>query len=147
MRRPTAQKLSQLAKLTETRELAALAEFARLAARKRDIEAQIASLRSPLLAFEDPVQAANLALWQSWRDEEIRRLLSRLSLITAEMMETAELCGRAIAENAVMERLVHRTKVTEADTVEKKKAMQRALEQVLYPRSHLLADDLGDQDV
>ncbi len=147
MRRPTAQKLSQLAKLTETRELAALAEFARLAARKRDIEAQIASLRSPLLAFEDPVQAANLALWQSWRDEEIRRLLSRLSLITAETMETAELCGRAIAENAVMERLVHRTKVTEADTVEKKKAMQRALEQVLYPRSHLLADDLGDQDV
>lgn len=148
MRRPPSRQLVLLGQITRTREMTALALLARAAGECRVLETAIAELRRPAAARDSLAEAAHLSRWMDWRQSEIDRLTSRLALKRAEQVRLARLCGRALAENSVMERLVEDSRKAEfLDTQRRASAMQTAGAGDGQRASHLLADDVGDQDV
>ena len=147
MRLPDARDLRQLGQITRARELAALAELASIAAEKRNVEDRITHYKDSVPACHDAAQAATLSRWLDWREDQVRRLSSRLALVMAQYAQATRICGRAVAENAVMEDLVHRAAARDAEEIERRAAFQRTFDLAQGSRLHLLPDDIDDKDI
>lgn len=147
MRLPSSNELRQIGQLTSARELARLADLAQILAQKQSIEARIEDLKTSVLACQDTVQAANLSRWLEWRDHEVERLNSQLALVSADHAQALAHCGKAIAENSVMENLIQRARASETEDREKRELLEQTLEFAEEKQLHLLPNDLGDQNV
>lgn len=141
MRMPKSKELQPLLKLTRVREKAAMAELGRVAALRNAAAARVAELKDIRPDLPEGLDAAVLEKWLVWRNQELQVRQGHLAKCAAEYNVTAKSCGRLIAEHVVVENLTDQAKArarSEAET--------RRLE-TLNLLSHLLAHDVGDQDV
>lgn len=115
--------LRDLVRLTRVREQAALAEQAAVAARMKRVEARIAELRQQPRSMPGPDEARFLARWLVWRDNALKCETTRLAALRAEQRQTAIRCGRAVAENAVVERLLTQAAAEERRDRERRAAL------------------------
>ncbi len=113
-RLPPSQKLLELAKLTRTREQVALGRLADADAERRRAAQGIAELRDTRHEVETTEQAALLARWMLWRDQELARRNAKLAVLEARLAIIKRDCGRAVAEHAVVEKLILDAKRQEA---------------------------------
>ncbi len=141
MRVPSKQEMKKLAILSQARERMALEELAAVSARRSAASARVRQLRAQTEAASKTDDAAVFQKWLLWRDQEIARRLVHLAAVTAEYVETSRRCGRVIAENAVVETLADQA----AREAEEAKAKSGSYD--LAMTSHLLSDDIGDEDI
>lgn len=141
MRLPKPQDLQPLLKLTRVREQAAMAELGKVAARRNAAAERVAELKGRKPRADTPDEAAILEKWLIWRDQEMRARQGHLAKCTAEYAVTAKTCGRLIAEHVVVENLTD-----QAEHKARTEKESRRLE-ALNLLSHLLAHNVGDQDV
>ena len=88
-----------------------------------------------------PEEQSVLAKWRYWQKAELGKRQQHLARCSAEYVTTARRCGRVIAEHVVVESLSD-----QAECKAKSQAEARRLE-ALNQLSHLLAHDVGDQDI
>lgn len=141
MRFPDKAEMRKLTRLSQMRERAALAELAAATARRNLAAARVTELQGQADAAAHSGEPAVFQKWLLWRDQELRRRLVHLARLSAELAETSSRCGRVIAENAVVESLADLAKAEAQDKAEKRDLYDLAMS------SHLLANDVGDQDV
>ncbi|MDJ0637845.1 MAG: hypothetical protein QNJ20_03350 [Paracoccaceae bacterium] len=108
--------LLSLRQVTEARELAAMARVSALASQLDRLTDEMEKLRNKTFEILTPEGAQAMERWSLWRGEELRRLAVRQAQVAAEHRVAAELAGRLIAENAVMDRLVKRAADSEGMT-------------------------------
>ena len=138
MRKLGLKQLSQLQQLTRLKRAILNAELAKMRARLASKEDQIASLgKTDAVATSFDAQRAQ-ERWNRWAIEEKRRLNGERAVLRLEHDSFAKTVGEAVAEDAVVAKLIVRTKNQE------EKEARRILEQ---NSSHFLSNNVGDQDV
>ena len=141
MRIPDRAELKRLTQLSQVRERAALSELAEVTARKDAAALRVRDLREQSREAAKSPEAAVYQKWLVWRDQELTRRVAHLARLSAEHAETSRRCGRVIAENAVVETLADLSATEARDEADKQSLYEQAMS------SHLLANDVGDQDV
>lgn len=106
--------LAELQKLTHAREQIARAKLAKIAKTKRDKETLVAELRIKVYHPKTSVEASLVSRWQVWQTAELIKLNTELAAIEANYRKTKIECGRQIAEQAVLSKLVERAKSEES---------------------------------
>ena len=106
MRRvPNSRQLAKLAQLTRARKLMTLSALSEVAVQKRAIAAEVEALRTRSYDANTLHDAQQVTKWQLWRTEELSRRNMQMAAVEAEFQTLAKTCGRAVAENEVVERL------------------------------------------
>ncbi len=105
MRTPEPFEMRRLGKLSGVREKVAMLKLAEVARRRQTASDYVNQLRANLPSSETVEEGLVLQRWLVWRDQELKRRLSALAVVSAEYAETVQRCGRIIAENAVVEDL------------------------------------------
>lgn len=141
MRLPSRQEIENLNRLSNVRKKAAMLELSEVATRRQIALDYVNELRGELLMSEDIDNGLALQRWLVWRDQEIKRRLGALAVVSAEHAETAQRCGRIIAENAVVEE-VSKLVQDDARGIREKR---RAYDQTSV--SHFLSNNIRDQDI
>ncbi len=141
MRIPDKGEMEKLTRLSQVRERAALVELAAASALRNAAAERIAELHRDTEKAAKTPEAAVFQKWLQWRNQELRRRLSHLARMSANHAETSSRCGRVIAENAVVESLAELAKTEAQDQAEKRSLYDLAIS------SHLLSNNIGDQDV
>ena len=133
--------MKQLAALSQLREQHALADLSILAVRRRAETEHLARLAREAPAATSPEEARALEKWTEWRDMQKRHSASRIAVIAAEYAISAQICGRRIAENAVVETL--------SDVADAKARTLRETRRVRDQAGnlHLLTNDVCDQNI
>ena len=106
MRPQLSRRLMELEKLTRARERAARAKLAEIGRRKREEEDEVANLRQQRFESHTSIEAQLVSKWQVWQKAELVRRNRNLASIELEYRQAMQECGRQIAEQAVLARLV-----------------------------------------
>lgn len=138
MRNLRVEDFAQLLELTSVRERAAAFSLSQAAATQREAKKRVDELRYNIPTIEAPDEGVVLEKWLVWRDQELRKRQSHLAKCRADYAETAKICGRVIAENAVVKTLRE-----EARESQKRESEARHME-ALNLLSHLLPHNVGD---
>ena len=141
MRIPQKAELNTLTRLSQLRERAALSELAQVTARRSAAAARIRDLQEQSRKAAKSQDVAVYQKWLLWRDQELTRRQALLARLSAEHVEASQRCGRVIAENAVVETLADLAETDAKEEAEKRRLYDQAMS------SHLLSNDVGDQDV
>lgn len=141
MRLPKPSEIKDLSKLSSVREKAAMLELGEVAARRQIAIDRVNELRGDLPKTETVEYGLVLQRWLVWREQEIKRRLGALAVVSAEYAKTAQRCGRIIAECAVVEEMSEQA----ATDTRNKNEKRLTYDQILA--SHFLANDVGDQDI
>ena len=141
MRLPSRQDMENLNRLSSVREQAAMLELSEVAARRQTALDRVNQLRGELPLVKEIDYGLVLQRWLVWRDQEIKRRLGALAVVSAEYAETAQRCGRIIAENAVVEKVSKLAQDDARETREKRHAYDHT------SASHFLANNIRDQNI
>ena len=108
-RLPNPRDLVELSKITHAREQAALARLAKLSFQLKDIERGIDELRQRRPQTSSISDAAAASKWAVWKEQEIKRQNALRANLAAIYQIEARKCGEAVAEHAVLSRLIEKS--------------------------------------
>lgn len=141
MRLPKLSEMKDLDKLSSVRERAAMLELSEVAVRRQIALDRVHALRSDLPKTETIENGLVLQRWLIWRDQEVKKRLSALAVVSAEYAKTAQRCGRIIAESSVVEEMSKQVAIDIRDMSEKRRTYDQC------SALHFLTHDVGDQDI
>lgn len=139
MRKLKADQLASLRRLTRLKKSVLHTELEVLRRRVSDKQAEITRLNTPDKTQQSSVEEMlAMTRWLDWKKGELRKLNAEHALLRLEHDHFAEKVGRAVAEDAVVERLLDKA-LSDQKLLQRQKLEENAL--------HLLPNNIGDQDV
>lgn len=113
MRRPALKEITIIAKLTHTREQAALAKISTAALRLEKATQAVAQLLAITHEARTAAEAELVSKWLIWKQDELKARNVELAAARAEYQKTVQQSGRLIAEHAVVAEILEQTKKKE----------------------------------
>lgn len=139
VRKLKADQLASLRRLTRLKKSVLHTELEVLRRRVSDKQAEITRLNTPDETQQSSVEEMlAMTRWLDWKKGELRKLNADHALLRLEHDRFAEKVGRAVAEDAVVERLLDKA-LSDQRLLQRQKLEENAL--------HLLPNNIGDQDV
>ena len=121
MRRfPRFREITKLKKLTDARELAAMAELAAIEAERKAAEIDLLALQNQNHNAKSIDELVIVEKWSLWREDEMRRRATVLAAVTAKHKIAAMRCGRLIAESSVLKEIGSQARAHEAKQRQKR---------------------------
>lgn len=121
MRRfPRFREITKLKKLTDARELAAMAELAVIEAERKAAEVDLLALQNQNHNAKSIDELVIVEKWSLWREDEMRRRATVLAAVTAKHKIAAMRCGRLIAESSVLKEIGSQARAHEAKQRQKR---------------------------
>lgn len=121
MRRfPKSSELVKLKKLTDARELAAMAELAVIETERKAAEIEFLALQNKNYEASSIEELMVIEKWGVWRKDELRRRSLAVATATAKHKTAAMRCGRFVAESAVLKEIASRAWAHEAKERQKR---------------------------